>query len=131
MPPEPTTMENEGDFTRSGLREVARTNESGREPEQRGDHELREVMELGRGGMGIVSLVLDDDGHTFARKKLLPELARDPEKRELFLREADVTLGLVHPNVVRTYRTGEDDGEPFLVMDFVDGMPLDLSLIHI
>lgn len=128
MPPEPTTMENEGDFTRSGLREVARTNESGHEPEQRVDHELREVMELGRGGMGIVSLVLDDDGHTFARKKLLPELARDPEKRELFLREADVTLGLVHPNVVRTYRTGEDDGEPFLVMDFVDGMPLDRLL---
>ncbi len=90
--------------------------------------ELREVMELGRGGMGIVSLVLDSEGRAFARKQLLPELARDPEKRELFLREARVAKGLSHPNVVRTYRAGLDEGEPYLVMDFVDGLPLDRLL---
>ena len=124
-PPEPTTTDHEGNFTRSGLRAVAQTRDA-RETEP--GSELRDVMELGRGGMGVVSLVLDDEGHTFARKKLLPELARDPGKRELFLREAQVTLGLVHPNVVRTYRTGDEEGEPFLVMDFVDGMPLDRLL---
>ena len=90
--------------------------------------ELREVMELGRGGMGTVSLVLDSEGRTFARKKLLPELAREPEKRELFLREARVAKGLAHPNVVRTYRAGLEDGEPYLVMAFVDGLPLDRLL---
>lgn len=89
---------------------------------------LRDVVELGRGGMGVVWLVLDDEGRSFARKSLLPELTRSKEKRELFLREARVALELRHPNVVRTHEVGDRDGEPYLVMDFVDGLPLDRLL---
>lgn len=91
--------------------------------------ELREVLELGRGGMGVVSLVLDGEGKTFARKRLLPEYAKDAEKRELFLREGRVATRLTHPNVVRTIEAGEDDDGPYLVMDFVDGLPLDKLLV--
>ncbi|MBK8217622.1 MAG: protein kinase [Myxococcales bacterium] len=91
--------------------------------------ELREVLELGRGGMGVVSLVLDGEGKSFARKRLLPEYAKDAEKRELFLREGRVATRLTHPNVVRTLEAGEDDDGPYLVMDFVDGLPLDKLLV--
>lgn len=91
--------------------------------------ELREVLELGRGGMGVVSLVLDGEGKSFARKRLLPEYAKDAEKRELFLREGRVATRLAHPNVVRTLEAGEDDDGPYLVMDFVDGLPLDKLLV--
>ncbi len=94
----------------------------------------RPILDLGRGGMGQVQLALRAPGaeagarQLVAVKRLLPELVSDPEKRELFFREARLACRLAHPNVVRALDYGEHAGEPFLVMDFVDGVPLDRLL---
>ena len=92
----------------------------------------RPILLLGRGGMGRVELaVAHSPGQAkrlVAVKRLLAELVGDPEKRALFHREVTLAKRLEHPNVVRTRDSGEEDGEPFLVMDFVDGVPLDRLL---
>lgn len=95
---------------------------------------LRTLLVLGRGGMGRVELAEDEgpDADIVAVKRLLPEHVTSREKRELFAREAAIACRLAHPNLVRTRRYGERDGEPFLVMDYVDGVTLDrlLELAH-
>lgn len=91
---------------------------------------MRTLLVLGRGGMGRVELA-EEEGpkrDMVAVKRLLPELVTSREKRELFAREAAIACRLAHPNLVRTRRYGEHDGEPFLVMDYVDGVTLDRLL---
>ncbi|HRG99017.1 MAG TPA: serine/threonine-protein kinase, partial [Polyangiaceae bacterium] len=92
----------------------------------------RPILLLGRGGMGRVELAVEQAPGQAKRlvavKRLLAELVGDPEKRALFHREVTLAKRLEHPNVVRTRDSGEEDGEPFLVMDFVDGVPLDRLL---
>lgn len=85
------------------------------------------VMEIARGGMGSVSLVVRDHGH-FERLhalKRLHEGTRDDEAmRAMFLDEARIAGLIRHPNVVSVTDVGEDDEGPYLVMDYVDGVPL-------
>lgn len=91
---------------------------------------LRTLLVLGRGGMGRVELA-EDEGEgadIVAVKRLLPEHVTSREKRELFAREAAIACRLEHPNLVRTRRYGVVEGEPFLVMDYVDGVTLDRLL---
>ncbi|MBL0192927.1 MAG: serine/threonine protein kinase [Myxococcales bacterium] len=108
--------------------------ESGAGRGVRGGHPAapRPILLLGRGGMGRVELAVErGPGQTrrlVAVKRLLAELVGDPDKRALFHREVTLAKRLEHPNVVRTRGSGEEDGEPFLVMDFVDGVPLDRLL---
>ncbi len=91
---------------------------------------LKTLLVLGRGGMGRVELAEEEgpEPDIVAVKRLLPELVTSREKRELFAREASIACRLEHPNLVRTRRYGELDGEPFLVMDYVDGVTLDRLL---
>src|SRR4029077_7342725 len=56
-----------------------------------------------------------------AIKRLADNLARDEGFRERFLREARIAAELAHPNVVRVYDAGEDDGRPYIAMEYVDG----------
>ncbi len=81
--------------------------------------------------MGTVEVAREagPSGCLVAVKRLLPELASDRKTRELFLREARVAALLKHPNVVRTCDFGEDGGGPFLVMDYVEGVPLSALLV--
>lgn len=88
-----------------------------------------ELMALaGRGGMAEVWRATVREGPRAGRvvavKRLLPELARDPEYVELFEREAAVTRRLHHPAVVEVLDAGVADGAPYLVMDYVDGKNL-------
>jgi serine/threonine protein kinase len=80
---------------------------------------------LGRGGMGEVwdgqDLRL---GRPVAVKVLRADLARQPELRRRFESEARAAAGLVHPNVVGVFDTGEHDGVPFIVMERLDGRTL-------
>lgn len=95
-----------------------------------GEPRLRPLLVLGQGGMGRVELA-EEEGHApciVAVKRLLPELVTSREKRELFAREAAIACRLEHANLVRTRRYGEVGGEPFLVMDYVDGVTLDRLL---
>jgi serine/threonine protein kinase len=81
--------------------------------------------ELGRGGMATVYLAHDDELERPVAIKLLAEhLARDEQFLARFLREAQLASRLSHPNVVRVYDAGDDDGRPFIVMECVNGESL-------
>jgi serine/threonine-protein kinase len=81
--------------------------------------------EIGRGGMGIVyrarEVALD---RLVAIKLLPPDLARDPSRRDRFLREARTAAQLSQPNIVPIYAVDEASGFVFFVMAFVDGETL-------
>jgi serine/threonine protein kinase len=80
---------------------------------------------LGGGGMAIVYLALDSElGRSVALKVLADNLADDAELRHRFVREARLAARLSHPNVVRVYDAGEEDGWPFIVMECVEGESL-------
>lgn len=81
---------------------------------------------LGRGGMGIVFRAEAQDGSMVALKLLAPELSRDDELRERFIREAEVSLD--HPNILPTYSAGLDGDNLFLTMKLVDGPDLKVAL---
>jgi serine/threonine-protein kinase len=81
--------------------------------------------ELGRGGMGVVALARDVALDRPVAIKLLPlHLARQPELRERFLREARVAAGLSHPNIVPIHAVEEHGDVVFFVMGYVDGETL-------
>ena len=78
--------------------------------------------ELGRGGMGIVYRARDKRLKRVVAIKLLPpELAFRSEIRSRFLREAETSAALSHPNIVPIYSVDEKDGLVYFVMQFVDG----------
>jgi len=81
---------------------------------------------LGRGGMGLVYRAFDKQlGREVAIKTVTENFARDPEMLERFNREASRTGILKHPNIVTVYDLGEQDGFPYIVMEYVAGEPLD------
>lgn len=85
---------------------------------------------LGSGGMARVHRAHDTRlGRTVAVKTLLPELARDPEARRRFAREAQAAAALNHPGIVTVHDQDEADGEdgivPYLVMEYIDGATLE------
>ncbi|MFE0630190.1 ABC transporter substrate-binding protein [Streptomyces sp. NPDC058864] len=92
-----------------------------------GRYELRAL--LGSGGMARVHLAYDTRlGRTVAVKTLLPELARDPEARRRFAREARAAAGLNHPGIVTVHDqdevTTDDAVVPYLVMEHIEGRTL-------
>ena len=85
------------------------------------------VCELAAGGMGRVDLALRREGpfqRLYAIKRLQPHLRDDPEFRQMFLEEARLAGLIRHPNVISVLDVGEDGDGPYLVMDFVEGLPL-------
>jgi eukaryotic-like serine/threonine-protein kinase len=82
------------------------------------------VRELGRGGMGAVYLAKRSDGE-FDRQVALKIIGRtfvDPELERHFRRERQILANLHHPNIARLFDGGVSEaGEPFLVMEFVNG----------
>jgi tRNA A-37 threonylcarbamoyl transferase component Bud32 len=81
---------------------------------------------LGEGGMGVVYAVTHVRlNKRFALKLLKRELAKDPETRERFLREAQAAGQIRHPNVVEiTDYASLPDGSAYLVMEYLEGQPL-------
>lgn len=78
--------------------------------------------ELGRGGMGSVFRAVDvTTKERVAVKFLAKEWAKDPDTRARFEREAKALTLLDHPNIVRIRRSGQEDGEAFLVMELLEG----------
>ena len=88
---------------------------------------FRIVRQLGQGGMGSVWLAEDTqlDNKQFAIKMLPSILVRNKRAYRQLKDEALVAMKLVHPNIVQLRAFEENDGNPFLVMDYVDGQTLD------
>ena len=88
-----------------------------------GRYEL--VRPLGHGAMATVDLTHDLElDRPVALKRLAENLARDDDLRRRFVREARLAARLSHPNVVRVFDVGEDDGRPFIAMEYVEGETL-------
>jgi len=87
------------------------------------------IRELGRGGMGVVHLARDPDLDRLVAIKMIAPGGRDEGKR-LFRFEAEGRLlaRQRHPNIVQVFETGEEQGQPYLVMEFVDGPSLSQQL---
>jgi len=86
----------------------------------------RIVEKLGDGGMGVVYRARDTRlDRTVAIKVLRPEALSDPERKRRFEQEAKSASALNHPNIVTIHDIDSAEGVEFIVMEYVDGHPLD------
>ena len=89
-----------------------------------GKYQIQRV--LGRGGMGTVYEALDPFiNRKVALKTMIAGLADNAELKTRFLREAQAAGGLRHRNIVTVYDLGDDKGQPYIAMEFIEGTDLE------
>ncbi|MBE4748454.1 protein kinase [Corallococcus sp. ZKHCc1 1396] len=91
-----------------------------------GKYELQE--RLGAGGMAVVHrarfTLAPGVSRAVVIKRVRDPYAQDPAFVEMFLNEARISMGLSHGNIVQVFDFGQEEGEYFLAMEWVDGQPL-------
>ncbi len=102
---------------------AAPTAASADKPVTLGDFEL--ARKLGEGAMGVVYYARQISfDRPVALKVLFPHVARNPKLVERLYREARAMAQLDHPGIVQAYAVGEDQGCPYVAMEFVEGLNL-------
>ncbi|GMV18974.1 MAG: protein kinase [Polyangiaceae bacterium] len=93
-------------------------------PQKVGDYLLERL--LGVGGMAEVFVAHRHGAHGFQKrvaiKRILPQLAHDPRLVAMFCDEARIQAALSHPCLVEIFDFGEHDGQPFIALEYVDGL---------
>lgn len=92
-----------------------------------GKYQVQEI--IGRGGMGVVFKVWDTlEDRPKAIKMVPPELATSPLAFEDLKREISLASGIIHPNVVKVLSLEAQDGQYFIVMEFIEGESLEKKM---
>ena len=85
----------------------------------------RIIQALGAGGMGAVYKAYDNKLHRVVALKVLPpEFVSQQDRRRRFFQEARAASALNHPHILTVYEVGEDDGKPYIAMEYVEGQTL-------
>src|SRR5215212_11336900 len=85
----------------------------------------RIIEPIGAGGMGAVYKAFDSKLQRVVALKLLPaEYVSQPDRRRRFFQEARAASALNHPHIRTIYEVGEDDGKPYIAMEYVQGETL-------
>src|SRR5918992_2322643 len=85
----------------------------------------RIVEPIGAGGMGAVYKAFDNKLQRIVALKLLqPEYVSQQDRRRRFFQEARAASALSHPHILTVYDVGEEDGKPYIAMEYVEGETL-------
>lgn len=89
------------------------------------------ISEIGRGAMGIVYKARDTSLQRIVALKVLPKfMIEDSKMIENFKKEAIAAANLNHPNIVTVYEAGEEEGDLFIAMEYIEGSNLKQMLLQ-